>query len=117
MTLKRNISLWILTITVFAMAAAALWNPKITSAAQDNSILTGTIKSASGEKLEGVTVFAKIPGRPVTVSVFTDDEGNYYFPPMEEGKYSVWAQAVGFEAARADVSLRGAPQRKDFLMK
>jgi streptogramin lyase len=75
------------------------------------------VKSASGEKLEGVTVFAKIEGRPVTVSVFTDDQGAYYFPPMEEGKYQVWAQAVGFEAARADVNLRGASQRKDFLMK
>jgi len=116
MTQKKKISICVLAIAVFSMLAATVGIPKISHAAE-NSLLTGTVKSASGEKLEGVTVFAKIEGRPVTVSVFTDEQGAYYFPPMEEGKYKVWAQAVGFEAARGDVTLKGASQRKDFAMK
>jgi hypothetical protein len=115
MTGKKKILTRVLSIVAFGIFAAT-WVPKIGHAAE-NSLLTGTVKSASGEKLEGVTVFAKIEGHPVTVSVFTDDLGAYYFPPMEEGKYQVWAQAVGFEAARGDVNLRGSSQHKDFVMK
>ena len=39
----------------------------------------GTITSAAGEKLGGVTVSAKPAGGTVTTSVFTDEAGNYYF--------------------------------------
>ncbi len=113
---KKRTSKWVLGIAAFALLATAVSIPKIGHAAQ-TSIMTGTVKSASGEKLQGVTVFAKIAGSPVTVSVFTDDQGAYYFPAMEEGKYKVWAQAVGFEAASADVILKGVSQRKDFAMK
>ena len=47
-----------------------------------NSILTGTITSANGEKMGGVTVSAKADGATITTSVYTDDSGNYYFPPL-----------------------------------
>src|SRR5580704_6196641 len=114
---KENRSFWVFVVAAFAILGFASGTPTITNAASENAIITGTVKSASGEKLEGVTVFAKIEGRPVTVSVFTDEQGNYYFPPMDDGMYSVWAQAVGFEAARGEVNLHGAPQRKDFAMK
>ena len=114
---KKNRSLWKFVAAAFAIFAVAAWTPRITGAATDNAILNGTVKSAAGEKLEGVTVFAKIEGHPVTVSVFTDEQGNYYFPPMEDGNYSVWAQAVGFEAARCEITRHRAPQRKDFAMK
>lgn len=80
-------------------------------------VLTGGVKSPSGEKMEGVTVSAKAAGDTITTSVFTDKDGNYYFPAMPGGTYRVWAQAVGFEAARADVNLRGASQRRDFTLR
>ena len=68
-------------------------------------LLTGAITSASGEKLGGVTVSAKLDGSTITTSVYTDETGNYYFPPLPAGKYQVWAQALGFETAKGAVDL------------
>ena len=76
-----------------------------TAAMADDQLLTGAISSASGQKLEGVTVSAKQEGSTITTSVYTDESGNYYFPPLPAGKYQVWAQALGFETARGAVEL------------
>ena len=87
-----------------------------------DAVLSGTITSAAGEKLGGVTVSAKPAGGTVTTSVFTDESGNYYFPPLPAGKYRVWAQAVSFATAKAEVDLSAAPKQgfvlnpiKDFV--
>ena len=64
--------------------------------------LSGTI-SAGAQKLDGVTVSAKMAGSTITTSVYTDAQGNYYFPPMPAGKYNVWAQALGFERSDAQI--------------
>ena len=74
-------------------------------------LLSGTIVSPSGQQLEGVTVSAKREGSTITTSVYTDASGGYYFPPLPEGRYRVWAQALGFERGTAEVELsavRGA---------
>ena len=81
-------------------------------------LLTGTITAASGEKMEGVAVSARGDGRTVAVSVFSDAQGQYdFFPRLDAGKYKVWAQAVGYEAGRADIGLTGPVQRQDFALK
>src|SRR5437879_2964821 len=67
--------------------------------------LSGAVTSAAGEKLGGVTVSARLEGSTITNSVYTDETGNYYFPPMAAGKYRVWAQALGFERANGEVDL------------
>jgi len=79
-------------------------------------ILSGTIISASGDKLGGVTVSAKRDGTTITTSVYTDEQGNYYFPPMEAGKYNVWAQALSFETSKNAVDLSAA-KRQDLALK
>src|SRR5438477_1374254 len=78
-------------------------------------ILSGTITSAAGEKMGGVTVSAKAEGATVTTTVLTDEAGNYYFPPMPSGKYRVWAQALTFETAKGEVDLAAA-KRQDFKL-
>ena len=84
---------------------------------QTAQTLWGTITSTSGETLEGVTVSARSLGRNVTTSVFTDSDGEYYFPPLEAGRpYKVWAQAQAFEAGRADVALSQTGARRDFTL-
>ncbi len=84
---------------------------------QTAQALWGTITSTSGETLEGVTVSARSLGRNVTTSVFTDSDGEYYFPPLEAGRpYKVWAQAQAFEAGRADVALSQTGARRDFTL-
>jgi cytochrome c5 len=86
------------------LASAALMITGFSAQAADQR-LAGAITSASGQKLEGVTVSAKRDGTTVTTSVYTDQDGNYYFPPLADGKYQVWAQALGFETTKGSVDL------------
>jgi len=85
-----------------------------TAAQAADQVLTGVISSA-GQKLEGVTVSAKMEGSTITTSVYTDEKGAYYFPPMPAGKYNVWAQALGFETAKGSVDL-AANRHQDFTL-
>ena len=94
---------------VFAAAMSATAFTPVTAQAAD-AVLTGTIRSADGAALGGVTVSARSDGSNVVTSVFTDETGNYYFPPMATGKYKVWAQAITFDTGRGDLDL-GAARR------
>src|ERR1700758_4770908 len=85
------------------------------STASADQLLTGAITSASGQKLEGVQVSAKKEGSTITTSVYTDLNGEYFFPAMADGKYRVWAQALGFETAKGEVDLTGA-RSQDFKL-
>src|ERR1700685_4626559 len=70
-----------------------------------DQLLTGSIASATGQKLDGVQVSAKKEGSTITTSVYTDENGDYFFPPLADGKYQVWAQALGFNTVRDAVDL------------
>src|SRR6516164_3554128 len=78
-------------LRVVALAAATLVASGVTAPAADH-LLSGTVASAAGEKLGGVTVSAKAHGSTITTSVYTDEQGGYYFPPLPAGTYTVWAQ-------------------------
>jgi len=86
----------------------------VASQAADH-LLNGTIASAAGEKMGGVTVSAKADGSTITTSVYTDEQGGYYFPPLPAGKYRVWAQALAFEIAKGEVDLT-ASRRHDLAL-
>lgn len=98
---------------VAAPAVAALWAP---SAQAADHLLAGIVTTSSGEALGGVTVSAKRQGSNITTSVFTDEQGNYYFPAMPSGGYRVWAQAVTFGTAKAEVRLT-ATRHQTFTLK
>ena len=98
MTSPRNVLLAMLIAIVGAVMSLAGANAA-------DAILSGTITSAGGEKLSGVTVSAKPVGGTVTTTVFTDANGEYYFTPLPPGKYRLWAQAIGFQTIKADVDL------------
>ena len=78
--------------------------------------LTGAIKSPSGEAMAGVTVSAKAEGQTITTTVFTDEAGNFYFPPLPSGAYRLWAQALGFETAKAEID-SAATRHADFALR
>jgi len=111
---ERVIGILVLAIMTTALATSvSAW---AYGADENGALLAGTVKSASGEKMSGVTVSAKAEGRTITTTVFTDGQGDYYFPPMAPGEYEVWAQADTFETARAKVNLT-AVQHQDFALK
>ena len=93
-------------IALVAFVLAAIF-PLMAHAAPEGMLLTGTVKSAAGAKMSGVTVSAKLENSTITTSVFTDEDGAYYFPALNAGHYDVWAQADGFDIARGAVDLTG----------
>src|SRR5437773_7737699 len=101
--------------SLIALAAALGATPFVISAAHADALLTGTITSTAGEKMGGVTVSAKAERSPITTSVFTDEAGNYYFPPLPNGKYRVWAQALTYQAANGNAELHKTT-RRDFVL-
>jgi streptogramin lyase len=98
-------------LCVAALAAASF----ATSAQAVDHLLSGTIASASGGRLAGATVSARAVGTTITTSVYTDERGDYYFPPLPPGRYSVWAQALAFEMAKDEIDLN-APRRHDLVL-
>jgi streptogramin lyase/mono/diheme cytochrome c family protein len=102
----------ILLASAASLVIAGLAGPAMAA----DQLLTGAISSAAGEKLGGVTVSAKLEGSGITTSVYTDESGNYYFPPLPAGKYQVWAQALGFETAKGAADL-SATAHQNFTLK
>ena len=100
------------------MVLAIVWGSTafLARAVYADSLLTGAVTSASGEKMGGVTVSAKGEGSPITTSVFTDESGNYYFPPLPNSKYRVWAQALTYETANGNTELKKKTTRQDFVL-
>src|SRR5437879_3100333 len=97
------------TVSLLALATA-LGTP-----AYADALLAGSITSAAGEKIGGVTVSAKAEGSTITTSVYTDESGAYYFPPLPEGKYRVWAQAIKFQTAKGNLEL-AKTTKQDFVL-
>lgn len=114
--LRRNCVLCLAVLLTFIVWRPSFGAPAGKSA--ESAILSGTVRSAgSGEPMEGVTVSAAAVGGTINTSVYTDDQGRYYFPSASAGKYRVWAQAIGFQAGRADVELNPAGKmRRDFTL-
>jgi virginiamycin B lyase len=98
----------------FALGSALLCILATTAGAAD-APLSGIVKSPSGETMGGVTVSAKAEGATITTTVFSDESGGYYFPPLPTGKYRVWAQALSFATAKSEVDLAAA-RRQDFVL-
>src|SRR5262245_36553539 len=98
MTFKRELN----CASLLALIVGTALVPTPTLA---DSLLAGTITSSAGEKMGGVTVSAKAEGSTITTSVYTDEAGGYYFPPLPDGKYKVWAQAITFHTANGNVDL------------
>src|SRR5580700_11583559 len=80
-----------------------------------DALLSGTIKSSDGKAMGGVTVSAKPDGGTITTTVFSDTDGNFYFPGLPNGSYRVWAQALSYQTAKGTVDL-SANRKQDFTL-
>ncbi len=91
------------------------------ASAQSAAALTGKVSSAAEPVMEGVVVSAKKDGSTITVSVVSNDKGEFSFPAarLEPGHYTLSARAVGYDlegpkaadvtagqAASADIKLK-----------
>jgi len=85
------------------------------SAASADQLLTGAVTGPTGQKIEGVLISARKDGSTITTTVYTDLNGDYFFPAMADGKYHVWAQTLGFQTAKGDVDLN-ATKHQDFKL-
>src|ERR1700756_5756141 len=93
------------TGVIAGLLAALVSTTMLVPAHAADAILSGTIAGSGGDKMGGVTVSAKADGSTITTTVYTDASGGYYFPPLPAGHYHVWAQALSFATAKADVDL------------
>ena len=94
----RGLARFVVLVAIANLAALA-------PARAADAVLSGAITSSAGEPIAGVTVSAKAQGATITTTVFTDQHGNYFFPPLPAAKYRVWAQALTFATARGEVDL------------
>ncbi len=98
-----------------SLATVAAATILVTGPALADALISGTVKSESGDAMGGATVSAKADGATITTTVFTDESGHYYFPPLPNGHYRVWAQALSFATAKGTVDL-AANSRQDFTL-
>ena len=114
MRYAQGLTLGNLSVNCLAAVAVAALAAVLPARAADQ-VLSGLIKSSTGAAMGGVTVSAKPEGGTVTTTVFTDETGNYYFPPLPAGKYRIWAQALSYQSAKGEVDL-AASRKQDFAL-
>jgi hypothetical protein len=110
---QRSI-LAILFAAVFAVAFGVPANAQF-----DNGSLMGTVHDSSGAAVGGATVTATQVSTGIVAKATTNSSGDYEFPDLKAGVYSVLAEANGFSAARAtDISVAVASRvRIDLALK
>jgi virginiamycin B lyase len=104
---SRHLSLSASASLLGLLVCAAL--PAPTQAAT----LTGQVTSAEEGAMEGVVVSARKRGATITLSVVTDQKGQYSFPAdrLDAGQYSIAIRAAGYNldgAKTVDVGAGGA---------
>jgi virginiamycin B lyase len=111
----------VLLASTAATAAVMLSISLAPAQAQSAVALAGKVSSAAEPIMEGVAVSAKRDGSTITVSVITNEKGEYSFPAdrLEPGHYTLGTRAVGYDldgpkaadvtagqAAKADLTLK-----------
>ena len=104
------------TSLVGVLAAMAL----VPAQAQTGPALTGQVSSAEEGMMEGVLVSAKKDGSTITVTVVSNDKGQYSFPAgrLEPGHYTLTIRAAGYQldGAKALDVAAGAPASADIKL-
>ena len=66
---------------------------------QVNAVLSGTVSDASGALIPGVEVTAKNINTGITDTRLTNETGNFVFPSLQPGAYTLSAVLLGFQTA------------------
>jgi len=86
-------------LTSLALAGLVLFAGPVRAQTSSASALAGNVTSQEEGAMEGVLVSAKRAGSTMTVTVVSNAQGQYSFPPdrLEPGQYTVAIRAVGYE--------------------
>jgi virginiamycin B lyase len=95
-----------------ASLVALLLQADLQVQAQSAAALSGKVTSAEEPVMEGVIVSAKMNGSTKTISVVTNEKGEYNFPAtkLDPGKYTISIRAAGYdldEAKTVDIAAAG----------
>src|SRR5436190_18139589 len=94
----RSICIWLLlSAAAFAQTAA--------------SVIFGTVTDSSGSAIPNVPVTATATATGVLSRVNTNESGNYVFPNLQPGTYTVSCEAAGFRKAEVSKVLVEVNQR------
>ena len=88
---------WVFIIVVLVILGISLGRTEAQSSSA--ATLTGRVSSQEEGAMEGVLVSAKRTGSKITVTVASNEHGEYSFPRnrLEPGQYSIRIRAVGYE--------------------
>mgnify|MGYP002622768769 FL=1 len=112
--LKKSAASTAVTLLLFAVVGLLIAGPAV--AQEQYGIIDGTVTSGEGEALPGVTVEAK--GPVGTVSAITNAQGDYRFPRLPSGVYTLTATLDGFTPVQGQVSLTvGTTKQLDFELR
>src|SRR5262249_49413768 len=105
----------------FGLAAACLLllAAPISTYAQVNAVVSGTVSDAAGALVPGVEVTAKNINTGITQTRLTNETGSYDFPTLQPGTYTLSAALSGFQTATYENVVLGQGQqvRLNFTMK
>lgn len=91
------------------------------ASAQSNAILAGIVSSDRDGPMEGVLVSAKKQGSTITVTVVSNDKGEYAFSAgrLEPGQYQISIRASGYalDGAGTATIAAGQPAKADLKLK
>ena len=92
-----------LLLTLLVASAAVfltrVGHSQIRNQTQPWAALTGQVTSTEEGLMEGVLVTVKKTGSTIAITVATDEQGRYRFPPgrLEPGHYAISIRAVGYD--------------------
>jgi hypothetical protein len=100
-----------LASTLGLVAVLSSWSPGLAAAQIDTGTIVGRVQDSSGAVLPGVTVTATRDDTGVVATTVTNASGEFVFPGLRIGVYTVSAELTGFkkatyEAVRLNVQAR-----------
>jgi carboxypeptidase family protein len=100
------------------ITAAALLLPSTALAQVDTGAIQGTVRDSSGAVIPGATITLTSTTMGISFHTTTNDSGNYLFPAVRIGSYTVGAELAGFAPARQEGISLSIQQRfvADFVL-
>src|SRR5438876_1286662 len=95
------------TLSIVLLYVAALNS----AFAQVNAVLSGTVSDASGALIPGVEVTAKNINTGITDTRLTNESGNFVFPSLQPGTYTLSSSLPGFQNATYNNVVLGQGQQ------